>query len=161
MNNIMVGVGGFAYSEEEGSVIKTMALGSCVAIAVTSESPKVAFLAHVALPDSKTLKARAKKLPGYFADSAVEELLKKFKTLGINKKSKIIVKIAGGANVIDPGNVFNIGKRNILAVKKCLWKYKIPIKSEDVGGNISRTVWLEFDTGKYIASNPIKGQWEI
>ncbi|MFC1553982.1 chemotaxis protein CheD [candidate division KSB1 bacterium] len=161
MSTIMVGIGGMSMSKSPGDILKTMALGSCVAVAVLTEHPRTVTLIHVALSDSNVSSEKAKLLPGYFADTAIPKLIKKYQSLGINKKSKITVKLAGGANVVDTENVFNIGKRNILAVRKNLWKYRLPIIKEDVGGNFSRTVWIEYDTGKFYASCPTKGVWEI
>ncbi|MCP4727860.1 MAG: chemotaxis protein CheD [bacterium] len=161
MSQIMVGIGGMATSSKPGDVIKTMALGSCVGVSIFTESPRTISLLHVALPDSNTSKEKSKILPGYFADTAIPKLVNELKKHGVSKNSKIYVKMAGGSNVLDTNNVFNIGKRNVLAIRKLLWKYKLRILKEDVGGNISRTVWIEYDTGKYYASCPAKGQWEI
>ncbi len=161
MKTIMIGIGGMALAKSPGDVVKTMALGSCVGIAILTESPRTVSLIHVALPESITSKQKAKILPGYFADTAINTLIEQFKKIGIKKSSKITVRIAGGANVMDPGNLFNIGKRNVLAIKKNLWKYRLAPRTEDVGGNISRTVWIEYDTGKFYASCPVRGVWEI
>ncbi|MFC1563314.1 chemotaxis protein CheD [candidate division KSB1 bacterium] len=161
MTQVLVGIGGMATSNKPGDVIKTMALGSCVGIGVFTESPRTVSLLHIALPDSRTSREKAKTLPGYFADTAIPKLVGELKKHGVSKNSKIYIKLAGGANVLDTNNVFNIGKRNILAIRKLLWKYKLRILKEDVGGNISRTVWIEYDTGKYSASCPARGTWEI
>jgi len=44
--------------------------------------------------------------------------------------------------------VFNIGKRNCLAVRKILWKAGVMLQSENLGGTDSRTVRLDVATGK-------------
>ena len=51
--------------------------------------------------------------------------------------------------VMDSGGVFNIGKRNQLAVRKALWKAGLLTLSEDMGGQGSRTVRLELATGQF------------
>ena len=43
---------------------------------------------------------------------------------------------------------FEIGKRNYLAVKKMLWRHGVFTDQEDVGGNESRSVRLDLETGR-------------
>jgi len=62
---------------------------------------------------------------------------------------------------MDPNNTFNIGKRNVLALKKHLWAYGLGPLAEDVGGNHSRTVSVFVDTGKVVVNCPGRGQWEV
>jgi len=49
---------------------------------------------------------------------------------------------------MDPGNVFDIGRRNHLALRRILWKAGVLIGGEAVGGTNSRTVRLEVGTGR-------------
>jgi chemotaxis protein CheD len=72
-----------------------------------------------------------------------------------------IIKMTGGAKVMDPNNLFNIGDRNVLAIKKNLWKYGMGPVAEDTGGQISRTVEGFVDTGKIVISSPGRSNWEI
>ena len=44
-------------------------------------------------------------------------------------------------------STFNIGARNITAVKQVLAKYRIPIIAEDTGLNFGRTVFFDVATG--------------
>ncbi|MBU0517732.1 chemotaxis protein CheD [bacterium] len=160
MGTIYVGVGEFAASKTPGDVIKTMALGSCVGIVVLAPSIRAVGMLHVALPDSSINTKRVKEKPGMFADTGIPILLKEMQKLGLTG-GKIIVKLAGGASIMDPNNTFNIGKRNILAVKKLLWKYRLGAVSEDLGDSISRTVSVEVDTGRVQISSPGRGTWEL
>ena len=50
---------------------------------------------------------------------------------------------------MDSQGVFNIGKRNYLALRKILWKAGVLVQAEDVGGNASRTVRLEVGSGRF------------
>ena len=43
---------------------------------------------------------------------------------------------------------FEIGKRNVLALKKVLWRNGIFVDREDVGGTESRSVRLDLATGR-------------
>ncbi len=138
---IYVGIGELATSAEVGAVIKTLALGSCVAVAVFSKKEPIAGLLHVQLPESSINKELAAKRPAAFADSGVPLLLSELAKLGC-KPPDLIVKLAGGAQVMDPNNTFNIGKRNYLAIKKVLWANRLFPAAEEIGGEISRSVTL-------------------
>ncbi len=162
MAAVMIGIGGLDAVREPGTSVKTMALGSCVSLVLLDRQTHAVGMAHVALPESKIDEAKAKELPGYFADTALPALLARMAQLGCNKDGKgFIVKLAGGSNVMDPSNTFNIGKRNVLALKKALWKYGMGVVSEDVGGDISRTVEIFVDTGMLSITSPVRGTWEI
>ncbi|MBQ7958380.1 MAG: chemotaxis protein CheD, partial [Oscillospiraceae bacterium] len=71
-----------------------------------------------------------------------------------------VAKIAGGAQMFQGNSgVFNIGERNIQAVKIVLSKLNIPIVAEDTGLNYGRTVFFDAQTGTMqvkSAMNPIK-----
>ena len=72
-----------------------------------------------------------------------------------------IVKLVGGANVADPNNTFNIGKRNVLAIKKILWQCRMGAVAEDVGKNYGRSVAVAVDTGRVVVTSPGRGDWQI
>jgi len=161
MKIIMVGIGGIAVSNKPGEVLKTMGLGSCVGVMAVSIQKKAVGMAHIALSDSNMSQEKAQSLPGYFADTGIPMLLNEMKKIGINGNGDMIIKIAGGANVMDPCDLFNIGKRNVLIIKKYLWQNRLAPRAEDVGGSFARTVWVEVDTGKVFLSSPGRGEWEI
>lgn len=159
---IYIGIGELQASKEVDVVLKTMALGSCVGVVFLDPKQKAIGLAHIALPDSTMNKQRAEELPGYFADTAIPALLAAMGRLGCAPDGKgFIVKVMGGANVLDASNTFNIGKRNILAVKKILWANRMGAVAEDVGGEHSRTVEVHADSGRVVLSTPNKPDWEI
>ncbi len=158
---VVVGVGGTAVSDKPGETIKTYALGSCVALIFLAPKIPAAGLAHIALPDSKLGGEKGQNLPGYFADLAIPHMIEAFKKLGIKKNHEVQIKMAGGAKIMDPNGTFNIGKRNVLAIKKLLWKYKLGAIAEDVGKDYSRTVSVNVQTGEVLVSSPGKGEWKL
>ncbi|HIJ89990.1 MAG: chemotaxis protein CheD [Desulfobulbaceae bacterium] len=161
---VVVGVGEFAVSNDPGEVIKTFALGSCVAVIFLHKPTRTVGLIHVALPESSISPDIVRDRPGYFVDTGIPAILKKMAacaTPGANLTQGMMVKIAGGANVLDTNNTFNIGKRNVLALKKILWPLGMGPVAEDVGGSISRTVSVSVETGKIALSSPTKGVWEL
>ncbi len=153
MKQINVGIGELAVSKNPEEKIKTFGLGSCVAVIVLDPRVRSVGLIHIALPDSTINPEKADKLPGYFADTGIPHLLQEMAKLGGSPKGQgLIFKLVGGAQVMDPNQRFNIGKRNILTIKKILWKYNLAVVAEEVGGHISRTVDVDAGTGRVTIS---------
>ena len=162
MAMIMLGVGDLGTANDQGDVVKTLALGSCVAVVMLDPRTHAVGMAHIALPESSIDLNKAQTKPGYFADTGVMTLLKEMKKIaGSNNGKEFIVKLAGGASIMDPNNTFNIGKRNLLAIRKILWAQGMGAMSEDVGGHISRSVAVDVDNGKVLIISAGRGTWEI
>jgi len=159
MNQFSVGIGEFEATSESDSVIKTYALGSCVAVIVYDSVNKVGGMIHIALPDSEINLEKAKSHPAYFANTGLPLLFQKMNDLGATRKNSWI-KIAGGASIVKSCESFDIGKRNILAIRRILWNKNLGIKSDDVGGDFSRTVSLDILDGKVTLSSSGKN-WNI
>lgn len=124
----------------------TYALGSCVGICLYDAEAKVAGLAHIMLPWSKDA-ATANDNPHRYADTGITDLINKMLINGA-KKYRLTAKIAGGAQMFAATSaVFNIGDRNVAAVKKVLGTYNIRIVAEETGSNFGRTVFFHADTG--------------
>jgi chemotaxis protein CheD len=160
-NTIYVGIGEYAVSRNPDQTIKTMALGSCVGVMTHDRVSGCSGLLHIALPESKINVQRAEAKPGTFADTGIPSLLREMRRGGWDGKTRLAVRLAGGASIMDPNATFNIGKRNILAVKKILWAFKLGPIAENLGGEISRTVTIEVSSGKVFLSSPGRGQWEL
>jgi len=154
-----VGIGEWLVSNSTDDIIKTYALGSCVAVIIFDSKVHVAGLIHVALPESKIDTARALAQPGFFADTGLPQMIEEMKDKGASRLN-VWVKLAGGASVMDPGGFFDIGKRNILAVKRVLWKSSLGPVAEDTGGTISRTVTFSVADGSVVLSSGPKS-WNI
>ena len=153
MKQINVGIGELAVSKDPDVKIKTFGLGSCVAIIVLDPKARGVGLIHIALPESNINLEKAEKQPAYFADTGIPYLISEMAKLGSNPKGQgMIVKLVGGAQVMDPNQRFNIGKRNILAIKKILWSHHLGVVAEETGGHISRTVDVAVATGRVTIS---------
>jgi len=162
MKELILGVGDLGASKDPGVVIKTFALGSCVAVILYNPATRAAGMVHVALPDSKINPEKTRERPGYFADTGIPILLREMAGLGGRSDGRrIIVKLIGGAAIMDKNDVFNIGKRNLLAIRKLLWVHGLGAIAEDVGGNHSRTVSVKVDSGAVLVSCPGRGQWQV
>jgi chemotaxis protein CheD len=162
MGQIILGVGDYGASNNPEDTIKTFALGSCISVIFLDPKTRTVGMAHIALPDSTINKVKATEKPGYFADTAIPALLEQMAELGCDKRGKgIIVKLCGGANVMDTNDTFQIGKRNALSIKKILWSYGMGAIAEDLGGNYSRTVSISISAGQVVLSSPGKPNWQL
>jgi len=149
MGDVVVGISDLKVSNREADCLVTYALGSCIAVAVYDPTVKVGGLLHYMLPDSTLDAEKAKERPEMFADTGIPLLFKTCYKFGAEKK-RMIIKIAGGARIMDDTNYFRIGQKNITALRKIFWKNNVLIDAEDVGENINRTVRLEIATGKFL-----------
>ena len=162
MSVMTLGVGGLGAANDPGTVIKTLALGSCVAVLLLDPKTRSVGMAHIALPESRINNGKAQETPGYFADTGIPALIKEMGRLGCKGNGKgMIVKLVGGAKIMDPNSTFNIGKRNVLAIKKILWSQGMGVVAEDVGGSISRSVALDVDTGRVVISSAGRNDWSV
>ncbi len=142
-------------TQEPGSVVKTLGLGSCVAVVFLDPLHRLVGLVHVALPDSGIDPKKALDQPGYFADTGIQSLYRMFRDRGYRAESKTLrVLLIGGSQVLESNEGFNIGKRNILACKKVLGAMGLVAMEEELGGDISRSVKVESDTGTVVISSP-------
>lgn len=142
-DSIQVGIGEYKISHSPNSLI-TIALGSCVGIAVYDPVKKIGGLSHIMLPDSTIF--NGEKKVGKFADLAIPSLVKELKAFG--ESLQLEAKIAGGASMFKTNNRLphnQIGQRNIEAVKEILAQLKIPLIAEHTGENMGRTMWLDLE----------------
>jgi len=147
MADLVVGISDLKVSSNPADSMITYALGSCIAVAVYDPAAKVGGLLHYMLPDSTLDAARAKDTPAMFADTGIPLLFKSCYKMGADKK-RMVVKVAGGASILDESNFFRIGQKNIMAMRKLFWSNNVLIDAEDTGKNVNRTVRLDMSTGK-------------
>ena len=127
--------------------LMTLGLGSCIGIVLYDPAVKVGGMAHIMLPDSTQIKNNSNLAK--FADTAVDVLIQKMTSIGASK-SRMVAKIAGGAQMFDfkqTSDVMRVGYRNDIATREVLQKHRIPIIADDTGKNYGRTIELYTDTG--------------
>jgi chemotaxis protein CheD len=144
-----VGVADLKVSSRPDERLITYALGSCLGIVVYDPVVSVAGMLHVMLPTGTIDAAKMQDKPAMFVDSGIPILFKECYKLGA-KKERMIVKVAGGAHAgaSEEADRFQIGKRNMIALRKLLWKNGVLIHANDTGGvQTSRTMWVDVATG--------------
>jgi len=150
MSNITVGISDWAMTDRVEDTIITYSLGSCLGVTVFDPQKHLGGMVHCQLPSCSTEdKTKAKLNPAMFVDTGVSLLFQKFFEAG-GHKSRMIVKAAGCAAILDANGFFRIGERNVTLFRKLLWKNGILLNGSEVGGDVSRTLVLDIATGRTI-----------
>lgn len=144
-NTITIGISDLNTAKAP-DILVTYALGSCVGICLYDPQTSIAGLSHIMLPSSREV-AGAAANRFKFADTAITELLARMERQG-GQPRRITAKIAGGAQMFaGSSGSFNIGERNVAAVKQVLNALRIPIVAQETGSNYGRTVFFDAQTG--------------
>lgn len=96
-----------------------------------------------------------------FADTAIPDMFAKMVAMGASK-SVIRAKIAGGAVMfkVDTDR-FNIGERNVAAVKAALQSLGIAVMAQDTGKDFGRTMIVNAEDGSVTIKSATKGTWNL
>jgi chemotaxis protein CheD len=154
LNTLVVGIGDCKVASDASTELVTYALGSCIAVVIWDPATHVGGMLHFMLPDSAVDRQNhGKDHPYRYADTGTPLLFRESYQRGADKR-RLLVRLAGGAAVVDDNGVFSIGKRNYAAVRKILWKAGVMVHGEEVGGAVSRTVRMEVATGRMMVRSP-------
>lgn len=143
---IVIDISDAKVSKSSSEVLVTYSLGSCIGVCLYDPAVGVGGMLHYQLPSSKMDPQRAQSKPLMFADTGMDRLLNRLISMGANKK-RMNVKLAGGAAMATGPQGFDIGKRNYLAIRKVLWSNGMFINSEDVGGDVARSLYMDMADG--------------
>jgi chemotaxis protein CheD len=150
---LVVGVADMVVSNDASADLVTYSLGSCLGIALYDPFNHTGGLFHVMLPDSTIDPVKAANTPYMFMDTGLPRLFQAVYNLGGDRR-RIIVRAAGGAQFLDRGGVFNIGERNFKSLMALLSRNGWSLRTQDVGGTVSRTMRMEMSTGKISITRP-------
>ena len=128
------------------TMLSTIGLGSCVAIALYDPATRIGGLAHVLLPNEGMSRDRSNRAK--FSTTAVPLLVEEMRALGA--RGSIIAKIVGGASMfatLIPAGGVNMGERNIVATREALRAHGIPLVAQDTGGDHGRSVYFDLRDG--------------
>lgn len=143
---VIINVSDAKVSDNPTDILTTYSLGSCIGVCLYDPVARIGGMLHYQLPESKLDPEKAIQKPFMFADTGMKLLINKLISMGGIKK-RMKVKIAGGAQMQNGPNGFDIGKRNHLAIRKIFWKNCMFIDTEDVGGNAPRNLYLDIEDG--------------
>ena len=147
MTTLRVKVADFAVGRNGDTVIATVGLGSCVAIALYDSATRVGGLAHVLLPSESMSRDRSNRAK--FPSGAVPLLLAEMRGLG--SQGSVAARLVGGASMFAsllPTGGVNIGERNVAASRAALAAAGVPLLGEDVGGDYGRSVYFHLTDGR-------------
>ncbi|NPV69498.1 MAG: chemotaxis protein CheD [Firmicutes bacterium] len=158
-NVIPVLIGSIEFSKHPDSVLVTYSLGSCIGLTAYDPVTRVGGMAHIMLPDGRVAPGEE----GKYATSCVPALIEGMVKHGA-ARSRIIVKMAGGAKILallEVSNGTNIGKQNQLAVLQAIEKSGLKIAGSDCGGDFGRTLRLFVNSGVVEVATATRGAWTI
>lgn len=138
----VVGLGEYLVSAQPFGTMIAHSLGSCLGVAICDPVARIGGLLHALLPDSELHLGRALDQPALFVDTGLEVLIREICARGA-EKSRLKVQLAGGAQMMDENQVFNIGARNIRAAMGLLQREGISFSAEATGGQCNRTLCLD------------------
>ncbi len=127
------------YATRDEIIISTV-LGSCVAVALYDPVEKIGGLNHFMLPGELHSRAFYREESGRYGMYAMELLINSIIKQGGIKK-RLEAKVFGGGHVLDT-NAGNIPDSNIAFALDFLESEKLPVISQDVGGNQARKVLM-------------------
>jgi chemotaxis protein CheD len=140
------------------TVIATIGLGSCVAIALYDRDSQTGGLAHILLP-SPTM-SRETGNPAKFPETIVPLMLQEMRALGVKQTARVSAKIVGGASMFGQlvtGTGINVGERNVAATREVLAAVGIPLIAEDTGLDYGRSVYFHLADGRLEVRSLKKG----
>lgn len=143
----VVGMGEMLIVDSPDAVLSCIGLGSCIAVCAYDAGERIGGMAHIVLPKNYGIPGKSE---AKYADTAVPLLLSEMVKKG-SIKSRLIVKIAGGAQMtLAPGlrDTFKTGERNVEAIMSVLRRENVTPKAADTGGSVGRTVRMYLKTGR-------------
>lgn len=144
---VVVGIADLAVSNNHTLTLATYSLGSCIGVSIYDPVAKVGGLLHVMLPESKIDLDKAQRQPAMFMDTGIPALFRAAYELKA-EKYQVKICVAGGAQVMDSSGFFSIGKRNYETLKAILNEHGLTIHAEQVGGMVSRSMYLNLASGE-------------
>ena len=156
----IVGISDMQIAVKPDDQLITYSLGSCIGVVLWDPEVKVGGLLHYMLPDSGIDKIKAQSRPFMFADTGIPRMFKEIYKHGA-VKNRMKVYVVGGSQVMDSSEIFNIGKRNYMILRKMFWKNKVMVTNEDVGGSVNRTISLNVGTGQVHLKVSGKGEVDL
>ncbi len=165
---------------ESPYIIKSVGLGSCVAVAMYDHESKIGGLAHIMFPVS-SLKPKLEFIiqktetiilnsefwilnssTYQYADTAIPAILEEMRIRGCSRRN-ITAKIAGGAKMFSSysGIIAGIGEQNAKSIKDILKSERIPLAGMDIGGRHGRSVEFYLSSGRVVVKGFGKEDKEI
>ena len=144
----VIGIADMKISKEPSDVLVTYALGSCVGLYACDIKAGIGGILHFMMPEARVNMEKASVNPYMFADTGIPKFLESMDQAGACI-DQLIIKIAGAANLYKKcGDMqYHIGEYNYQAIKTILGDKNLAITAENIGGEVTRTMYAEAGTG--------------
>ncbi len=126
----------------DGVILRSIAIGSCIAIAVYDGRKKIGTMAHVMLPGQAPEKETQ---PTRYAANAINEIIDLMTRAG-TRSCDIEACLVGAGNVLEKEDD-TVCKTNVESVMQLLEEKNIPVKATALGGTERKSVFLDIDSG--------------
>lgn len=136
--------------------IITYSLGSCIGISIYDPIVGVGGLLHFQLPVPSSYEDCRSDNPYAYATTGIPLFFKEAYRRGA-EKGRLEVKVAGGCQMFEGEDHFQVGRRNYIMMRRMFWKNGVLIAAEDVGERCSRTMSLEIGSGRVLIKK--NGEW--
>lgn len=147
------------YAEIATDKILSTTLGSCISICFIERHKKIAAMTHYMVPYaiSHYTEQFGRKSGENLLNDTWNELMKKNIL-----PSQLEVYVFGGGEMMDANTEFTqIGKQNIQFAKQWLASKRLNVKEHSIGGQFSRLVKLNPQTGEVICKKIPRGSLEF
>ncbi|MEZ5934255.1 MAG: chemoreceptor glutamine deamidase CheD [Alphaproteobacteria bacterium] len=147
MNVVMVLPGRHYVTGSADEMIVTL-LGSCVAACIRDPILAVGGLNHFLLPESDTGQwGKTADAAMRYGNHAMETLINDIIKLG-GARSRLEVKVFGGARVIEGASTLSVGQRNVEFVQNYLKNEGLNVAATHLGGTLPRRIHYFPMTGR-------------
>ena len=127
----------------EGTILRSLAIGSCVVIAALNFRKKIGAMAHIMLPGSAPKNTFQKTK---YAADAIEQLI----NIMLNADSQtadIEACLVGAGNVLKKEDD-TICEDNIESTTRFLKEKDIPVRASVLGGATRKSVFMDIESGR-------------
>ncbi|MDR3078378.1 MAG: chemotaxis protein CheD [Planctomycetota bacterium] len=124
---------GYAMANRESSVIRSV-LGNCVAVTFFDQNNCFGGMNQFVFPKT----SRREDMTAQYGNVGIRALLKMLLDMGARREG-LVAQIVGGAEC-DIFNDEGLGSKNVRQARMMLEQLRVPVVSEDVGGQMGRKI---------------------
>jgi len=142
----------------------TTVLGSCIAVTMGDPVRGIGAICHAFLPDSASFRhSSCEPQVCRFVDTALENMFSSLMKLKVSPED-VVIKVFGGACGLMGGaermNLYDIGGRNLSAVRQWLFGHGLSISKSQTGGRHGRKLHFLTHTGDVWVKLLNRSGWE-
>lgn len=127
----------------DGVILRSIAIGSCIAIAAYDAKRRTGAMAHIMLPGRASGKETQ---PTRYAVNAIDEIMNLMTREG-TKSCDIEACLVGAGNVLEKQDD-TVCKANVKSVMQLLEEKNIPVRATVLGGTERKGVFMDIENGR-------------